>query len=96
MVINCPAACRSLLACSPGEELRELPDGYEFRFPGTTGWVMQLAEFIRDERTCCAFLTFELIFESNQGPTWLRLRGGDLVKEFIRTRLDASGPLATP
>ena len=77
------------------EQSRELPDGFEFRFPGTNEWLVELTEFVRDERTCCGFLQVELIFEPNQGPTWLRLRGGQLVKEFIRMKLDAQGQLAT-
>jgi len=75
------------------EEYRELPDGYEFRFPGTTEWAMRLTEFIASERSCCMFFKFELVFEPNQGPVWLRLCGGENVKEFIRTRLNAGGQI---
>ena len=80
------------------EEYRELPDGYEFRFPWTTEWAMRLTEFIANERNCCTFFKFELVFEPNQGPVWLRLRGGENAKEFIRTRLNAgsSQMLAMP
>jgi len=80
------------------EEYRELSDGYEFRFPGTTEWAMRLTEFIASERNCCTFFKFELVFEPSQGPVWLRLRGGENVKEFIRTRLNAgsSKMLAMP
>jgi DinB superfamily len=78
------------------DEFRELPDGYEFRFPGDNEWVRELGAFVRDERTCCGFIQFELISEPNQGPTWLRLRGGEPVKEFVRIRLDAQGQMAKP
>ena len=66
------------------EQVRELADGYAFRFPGEAGRVAQLTEFILTERACCPFFTFELTFEPNSGPIWLRLRGGAGVKEFIR------------
>lgn len=86
------AVARIFAGC---EQLQELPDGYEFRFPGTGEWLTELAAFVHDERTCCGFFQFELIFEPNQGPTWLRLRGSEVVKDFVRTRLDAQGQLAT-
>jgi hypothetical protein len=78
------------------DESREQPDGFAFRFPGTTEWTVRLAEFISDERTCCAFFTFELVFDSNGGPTWLLIRGSALVKQFVRTRLEDSSQLPTP
>jgi hypothetical protein len=66
------------------QQVRELADGYAFRFPGEAGRVAQLTEFILTERACCPFFTFELTFEPNRGPIWLRLRGGAGVKEFIQ------------
>ena len=68
-------------------EVNELADGYELRFPGTPEWVAKLTQFITDERACCAFFTFELVFEPEQGPVWLRIRGSDGVKSFLREML---------
>ena len=62
----------------------ELADGYAFEYPGDDGWAGKLLEFIAFERGCCPFFTFELVFEPEQGPIWLRLRGPDGVKDFIR------------
>jgi hypothetical protein len=70
---------------SGAQEQRELPDGFEFRFPGTDEWAGKLAEFVRFERKCCRFLLFELVFEQDEGPIWLRLRGGPGVKAFIES-----------
>jgi hypothetical protein len=67
------------------QERRELPDGYEFRFPATDEWAERLAHFIRFERRCCRFLLFELVFEQDEGPIWLRLRGRSGTKEFIES-----------
>ena len=64
-------------------ETKELPDGYAFRFPAETGWLVSLATFIAEERRCCPFFTFELVCEPGEGPIWLRLRGREGVKEFI-------------
>ena len=70
------------------EAHQELEDGYRFRFPGTDEWSDQLLDFIKFERRCCAFFTFELSFEPNKGSIWLALRGGNGVKAFIQAELE--------
>jgi len=65
------------------QQVKELADGYAYRFPRGEEWVSRLMEFILAERDCCPFFTFELVFEPNLGPLWLHLRGGQGVKEFI-------------
>jgi hypothetical protein len=67
------------------QEVRELPDGYAFRFPADTTTVMEVAEFIGYERLCCPFFDFELAVEREGGPLWLRLRGREGVRDFIRS-----------
>ena len=69
------------------QETRELADGYALRFPGDPAWLDKLAEFIRFERECCPFFTFELRCEPQHGPLWLHLRGPEGVKEFVATLL---------
>ena len=66
------------------DRVDELPDGYAFRFLVTEDRIDRLARFIAAERRCCPFFTFELVFEPAEGPVWLRLRGPEGVKEFIR------------
>ena len=68
---------------SGAEEIRELDDGYAFRFPSAGGWIPKLAAFADAERRCCAFFAFEIAVEPHHGPIWLRLRGGEGVKEFV-------------
>lgn len=68
-------------------ETRELEDGYAFRFPSGDDWVRTLVEYVLYERECCPFFRFELAFESEGGPAWLVLRGGEDVKEFVRGEL---------
>src|SRR5215471_7870287 len=70
------------------KEAQDLPDGYAFRFPEDT--ILLVSEFIARERLCCPFLKFELIAEQNDGPLWLRLRGREGVKEFIKAELGMS------
>jgi hypothetical protein len=65
------------------EQVRELTDGYAFRFAGSDALASRLLEFTLAERRCCPFFTFELAFEPNDGPIWLRLRGSANIKEFV-------------
>lgn len=65
------------------QEVTELADGYAFRFAGDGEWAAKLVEFIALERKCCPFFTFELEFEPQEGPLWLRLRGPEGVKAFV-------------
>jgi MerR-like DNA binding protein len=66
------------------KEERELPDGYGFRFSSDQPTILLVSEFIARERLCCPFLTFEMVVESEDGPLWMRLRGAEGVKNFIR------------
>lgn len=70
--------------------VQELADGYALRFPGDETTAETLLTFIQFERRCCPFFHFELSFEPAQGPIWLRLRGGEGVKEFIHEELQPS------
>ncbi|MGH9426236.1 MAG: hypothetical protein ACRD2L_08035 [Terriglobia bacterium] len=69
---------------SAKQEVRELKDGYAFRFSSESSTIQELAEFIAFERLCCPFFDFEMVIEREGGPAWLRLRGREGVKEFIR------------
>lgn len=72
------------------DEVRELEDGYEFRFPGDKDWAVKLLTLIQGERQCCSFFRFELAFEPQEGPVWLRVRGPDEAKVFLETLLPDS------
>src|SRR5262249_44872454 len=76
------AAARGLFAAV--QAVQSLPDGYAFRLPTTSAMVRQVAEFIANERLCCPFFNFALDVEPNAGPIWLRLTGGEGVKELIK------------
>jgi hypothetical protein len=64
--------------------IRELPDGYEFQFPGDTATLQQLNDWLATERLCCPFFTFDLHMASEHGPIALRLTGPKGVKAFIK------------
>jgi hypothetical protein len=63
-------------------EREDLADGYAFKFRADQ--YSLVAGFIANERLCCPFFRFTLEVEPAQGPLWLRLTGGDGVKDFIR------------
>jgi hypothetical protein len=69
---------------STKQETRELSDGFAIRFSVEASTVQDLAEFITYERLCCPFFDLEIALEREGGPAWLRLRGREGVKEFIR------------
>ncbi len=69
------------------QEVQELPNGYAIRFANEPGRFMAIAKFIENERLCCPFFNFGLEIESNSGPLWLRLTGGEGVKEILQTTL---------
>lgn len=62
---------------------RELPDGFEFKFPSDMKTYQLLAEWAAGERVCCPFFDIELRSEREGGPVWLRLTGREGVKQFI-------------
>jgi hypothetical protein len=65
-------------------EVRELRDGYEFRFPGDVPTFQLIAEWTAGERQCCPFFDFDLRLDREGGATWIRLSGRPGTKEFIR------------
>ena len=73
------------LMTESAEDIRELPDGFAFRFPARE--YQGVTEFVARERLCCPFLNFILEVVPEQGPLILRLTGAKGVKEFIRAEL---------
>jgi hypothetical protein len=69
------------------QEVQDLPNGFAIRFLNEPGRFMSIARFIENERLCCPFFNFGLELEPNSGPIWLRLTGGEGVKEILQTTL---------
>jgi hypothetical protein len=72
------------------QEVQELAYGYAIRFLNEPGKFMTIANYIENERLCCPFFNFELEIKPNGGPLWLRLTGGEGVKELLKSGLLAS------
>jgi hypothetical protein len=69
-------------------EVRELDDGYAFRFAGDTASASRVLQFVNAERDCCHFFVFGLEFAPELGPLWLTIRGGAGVKELVGEMAD--------
>jgi hypothetical protein len=67
---------------------KELPDGYAFKFSGSDQVLDELTAFIKSERECCDFFTFNLSIGGDKKEIWLQLTGAKEAKEFIRTELE--------
>lgn len=63
-------------------DVRELPNGYEFRFPTTT--FQELTEWIDGERACCPFFDFDVRVAAEHAGLWMRLTGRPGTKQFIQ------------
>jgi hypothetical protein len=65
-------------------ETTELESGYAFRFDAAKISINDLAAWISWEQKCCPFFDFEIELQRDGGPLWLKLRGREGVKEFMR------------
>ena len=72
------------------QSVREVGNGYEFRFPNETDLISKIAEFISNERLCCPFLKFKLNVFSNHEPVSLSLTGPIGTQEFLRAEFDGA------
>lgn len=67
------------------KEIRELPNGYRFRFSGERRSLAMLSEWVSLERLCCPFFTFQIEAASETQPVWLRMIGREGVKTFMQS-----------
>jgi hypothetical protein len=72
---------------SAPEEVRELEDGYALGLPLDTPMIYKVAEYISNERLCCPFFDFGVDIPAGGSRLWLRLTGGEGVKDFLRAEL---------
>ncbi|MGE0568976.1 MAG: hypothetical protein AB7O73_13630 [Bacteroidia bacterium] len=68
-------------------EKKELKNGYAFKFNGSDSMIDELTEFVKTERQCCDFFTFNLSISGDKSEAWLELTGIDGAKDFILTEL---------
>ena len=64
--------------------VHELPDGYEFEFPGDDATYRLVSEWAVGERVCCPFFDIALTSQREGGTIRLRCTGRPGVKSFIQ------------
>lgn len=69
-------------------EVKELQNGYAFRYVSDRQTWLAAAEYVDLERRCCPFFAFALECEPAGGPVWLRLTGREGVKEFLAAQIE--------
>jgi hypothetical protein len=69
-------------------EKKELENGYAFKFNGSDKMFDELTEFIKTERECCGFFTFNLSIGGDKNEIWLQITGAEQAKEFIKTEME--------
>jgi hypothetical protein len=65
---------------------KELPNGFGYEFEGTDETLDRLNSFIKTERMCCDFFTFQLTVEDNKAE--LNITGPEGAKEFLKEEVD--------
>lgn len=65
------------------EETRRVSGGYAFRFPAAWDDAERIFDFVRYERKCCPFLSFEIAFEPEERGIWLYIGGDGEVEEYL-------------
>jgi hypothetical protein len=82
---------RSELAARLRTRVREIvpiSDGYTFHLDDKENLLIEIAEFIGLERRCCPFFSFQIDLNPNSDSIWIRLSGGEGVKEFLAAEFD--------
>lgn len=71
------------------EQIAELNDGYSLQFAAKSESIEKLVEIITEERENNPSMEFELIFQHNEGPLVLEIKG-DTAKVFVKRFLPSS------
>ena len=69
------------------EEVRELADGYAFRYSPDRAVLLAIAEFVANERLCCPFFEFGITAERDGGPVWFRITGEGEAKRVLEAEM---------
>lgn len=66
-------------------ERKELPDGYSYKFKGDDRSIDNLVSFVKTERQCCGFFTFNISI--TEDFAFLELTGPDGAKDFVDSEI---------
>ena len=65
------------------EEVQKVEGGLAVRFPGETRYAEEALAFIRRERQCCPFLTFQIALAPEGRGVWLYMGGDEAVEDSL-------------
>jgi hypothetical protein len=68
-------------------ERHELTNGYKYKFAGTDELLDNVIAFIKSERVCCEFFTFNLSIADNKTHIWLSITGPDGAQDLIHEEM---------
>lgn len=66
----------------------ETDQGFKYKFEGSDRMLDLLNSFIKTERMCCDFFTFNLTVSSDTKFTWLELSGPEGTKIFMEQEIE--------
>jgi hypothetical protein len=64
----------------------EFEDGYSYKFEGKDEILDKLIDFIKTERMCCDFFTFQVTVEED--TALMKITGPNGAKEFLKEEID--------
>lgn len=64
-------------------ERKELDNGYQYSFKGSDKMIDDIISFIKTERECCNFFTFNLLIEDNSTNILLSITGPKGAKTLL-------------
>ena len=65
-------------------EVKELPDGYRFRFKNDVSLMRSIGQYVNLKRQCCPYLTYGVRIEREREYVWLQVTGRIGIKGTIR------------
>ena len=69
-------------------QIKELDNGYQYSFKGSDNMIDTIVNFIKSERNCCDFFTFNLLIEDFDSNILLTITGPEGTKGFINTQIE--------
>ena len=69
-------------------EKTETENGFKYKFGNSDTMLDLLTDFIKTERMCCDFFTFNLSVSGDNDFAWLELSGPNGTKEFIKEEIE--------
>ena len=66
-------------------EMKELPDGWSFRYPASEPWPTKLKEFAEFQQRCYPLFAFTCVSDQGRESLWLQIQGPQKDKDFGKT-----------